>query len=77
MSEWTDDYSGREAGANVDPSAVDAADLAAPSGAGRVFRGGSCWDGAGSVRSAYRVSRDPGGEHELLGFRVLAVPPRA
>ncbi len=42
----------------------------APSGAGRVARGGSYWDQARNVRSAYRNHRDPGNEIRNQGFRV-------
>ncbi len=40
-------------------------------GARRVVRGGSCWNVADGARSAYREDRGPGGEHVLLGFRVM------
>ncbi len=70
LSAFTD-YSGREAGLTVDPAAIDPADLAAPPGEGRVIRGGSYWNGARNVRSAYRVERNPELVIENRGFRVL------
>ena len=69
-SEWTGDYSGREGGIEVDPAAVDPADLAAPRGAGRVVRGGWCWDEARGMRSAYRNVDVPRDVFWVEGFRV-------
>ncbi|MCP4594408.1 MAG: formylglycine-generating enzyme family protein [bacterium] len=80
--EWTlssemSDYSGREEGIEVNPSAIDTADLAAPSGVWRVIRGGSYWVGALLARSACRSWRGPGNEDGDQGFRVLLpVVPR-
>jgi len=79
--EWTlstrTDYSDREAGIAVDPSAIDPADLAALPGGGRVIRGGSCWNEARRARSGYRVWGDPETEIRNQGFRVLLpVAPR-
>ncbi len=68
--ERTDDYSGRESGVEVDPGALDPADLAGASGAGRVARGGGFWYLARSARSAYRSLGDPADEIWLQGFRV-------
>ncbi len=42
----------------------------APSGAGRVARGGSYRNQARNARSAYRNHRDPGIETRNQGFRV-------
>jgi formylglycine-generating enzyme required for sulfatase activity len=72
LSPWTDDYSSRKDGVEVDPSAVDVADLAeGHGGGGRVIRGGGYWDAAQLARSAYRFRRDPGDRGLVLGFRVL------
>lgn len=62
----------------MDPLAVDAAGLAAASGAGRVVRGGSFWDLARYARSAFRLLRNPRDVIWYLGFRVLLpVAPRS
>ncbi len=77
-SGWTDDYSGREAGVEVDPSAVDPADLVAPSGAGRVARGGSFRSEGRDARTAYRGHGVPNDADGGRGFRVcLPTAPEA
>ena len=75
LSPWTNDYSGREKGIEVDPPAVETAKLAATGGQ-RVIRGGSYRDDADGARAAYRDRRDPEIGSQVLGFRVLlpAVP---
>ena len=73
LSEWSDDYSGREGGLALDPSAVE---LPESPGA-RVCRGGSCWSGARDARSACRDWFDPGFGLRDQGFRVLLPAPRA
>ncbi|MEA3278939.1 MAG: formylglycine-generating enzyme family protein [Pseudomonadota bacterium] len=45
------------------------------SGSGRVVRGGSWGDGAGSCRSAYRDGSDPGDRGDNLGFRLSRTDP--
>ncbi len=67
VSEWSNDYSGREGGIEVDPSAGMPA---APSGA-RVYRGGSFWNDARNARSACRDGYDPDFTRRFRGFRVL------
>jgi formylglycine-generating enzyme required for sulfatase activity len=77
-SGWTDDYSEHRAGREIDPSAVDAADLAAACGARRVIRGGSFWYVARFARSACRLGGVPWFRGEYLGFRVwLPAAPRS
>ncbi len=69
-SEGAKDYSGREGGVDVDPSAVDSADLAGTSGARRVARGGCYWFQARDARSAHRIHGIPGFGIRFQGFRV-------
>ncbi len=70
LSLWRPEYSKQTDGLQIDPT-VDPANLAGSASAGRVVRGGSCWDGADGVRSAYRGRRDPRFEGADRGFRVL------
>ncbi len=73
VSEWTasaGDYFGFKSGVEVDPVAVNAADLAGAGGARRVARGGDLRDLAWSARSAHRDFGDPGNEVGNQGFRV-------
>ncbi len=77
LSAGTGEYSGRESGVRIDPSAAGAADLAATPGGGRVVRGGCCWSGARGARSACRDRGDPGSAIRGLGFRVLLPAARA
>lgn len=73
LSRWTEDYSHRQSGVEVDPESVTQADEIAEalSGGSRVTRGGS-WASIGNgVRSAYRRRLSPGGGFGDLGFRVL------
>jgi formylglycine-generating enzyme required for sulfatase activity len=44
------------------------------SGGYRVFRGGSWYDDAWLLRSAYRDGNSPGGRGGYLGFRLLRQP---
>jgi len=41
------------------------------SGSSRVFRGGSCYDTARVVRSAFRCRLSSGDRYDLLGFRLV------
>jgi formylglycine-generating enzyme required for sulfatase activity len=70
LSPRTDSYAGREV--TVDPATAGLAELAeeAPSGAGRVSRGGGFWNDAVNARAAYRFFWYPGIVNQLLGFRV-------
>lgn len=54
----------------VDPVETPA-DLAAPPGARRVVRGGSCWNSAAGARSAFRWFGLPSDGYDSTGFRVL------
>ncbi len=63
-------YSRREAGVEVDPLAVHAADLAASGGAKRIVRGGSFKLKSRNAQSGYRVSLRQGAGASDLGFRV-------
>jgi len=86
--EWTrsesmGDYSEHRGGREIDPSAVDAADLAgaggaSASGAGRVIRGGSSWLVARWARSALRGRLVPWNRSLNQGFReLLPAAPRS
>ncbi len=68
LSKWSDDYSGREAGVEIDPSTVE---LPAVARGDRVYRGGGYWNLARNARSAYRVGFDPLLTLRNQGFRVL------
>jgi formylglycine-generating enzyme required for sulfatase activity len=70
-SPWTDDYSGREGGIEVDPSAVDPADLAGGPRVRRVLRGGGYGNPARVCRSACRDRGGPWIVFGIRGFRVL------
>ena len=83
QSPSTSDYSDREPGRQVDPSAdlaVSPADLAgdaaATPGGWRVIRGGCFWNSADWSRSAYRGRSRPWGRGRGLGFRLVCVLPR-
>jgi formylglycine-generating enzyme required for sulfatase activity len=80
LTKWSDNYAEWRDGRSIDPSKIDAADLAgrAP-GAHRVIRGGNYWNGADWARSAYRGRDDPDVRDHDLGFRVVlsSPPPRA
>jgi formylglycine-generating enzyme required for sulfatase activity len=75
LSEWTSDYSGREAGFEADPAGVEGPDLAATDAAGHAIRGGSYVNGARSTRLAYRGGSDPGFGFLDQGFRVFLPAP--
>jgi formylglycine-generating enzyme required for sulfatase activity len=63
--EWCWDWYGNYSnGAQTDPAG-------APSGAGRVGRGGSWVSGAQNLRSAYRGASNPTGRNKNLGFRLV------
>jgi formylglycine-generating enzyme required for sulfatase activity len=64
-SDWYGDY---PTGAVTDPTGP-------VSGSFRVFRGGSSYSDAGSVRSANRETRAPGNRLRYLGFRYLGFRP--
>ncbi len=70
LSECTDYSSGCEEGMDVEPSAVDPARVAVPSGAARVARGGSFYSRSGWAVSAYPDLGDPGCADADRGFRV-------
>ena len=64
--EWVQDwYHDSYKGAPTDGSAWEK-----PTGSNRVLRGGSCNNGAGCVRAAYRISVVPRYRHFSLGFRL-------
>ncbi len=80
-SEWRADYSRRGAGVaapeggkrgDINPSAVAPAEVTV-----RVFRGGSCWNGAWFVRSACRGRNRPQMTRRIRGFRVLLPAARS
>ncbi len=72
LSKWSADYSGREKGTEVDFQAIEAAESAAEASGGvRVFRGGSCWNGARDARSACRDGNGPLVASRDVGFRVV------
>ncbi len=63
--EWCSDwFSLYTEEAKVDP-------FGPPSGASKVFRGGSWQDGPEKIRSAYRSGLDPTQAHPAIGFRVV------
>jgi formylglycine-generating enzyme required for sulfatase activity len=64
QDKWHDNYNG----APTDGSSWEGGD-----GSDRVVRGGAWYAGAGSCRSANRVSLDPGGRSSYLGFRLLRI----
>ncbi|MCG8457422.1 MAG: formylglycine-generating enzyme family protein, partial [Holophagales bacterium] len=70
-SPWKDDDSERGEGLRLDPSAVPADPAGGAPRDARVFRGGSCWDGAQGCRAASRLVRGPGLRLGVLGFRLL------
>ncbi len=78
-SERTYDYSGRESGVEVDPGALEPADLTSASGAVRVARGGCGWFLALGARSAYRNLGISATGIRGPGFRVClpAAPERS
>ena len=64
--EWCQDcYGAYSAGYQTDPTGP-------ASGSYRVFRGGSWFNGAGAVRSAYRYRDTPGHRINDLGFRLAS-----
>jgi formylglycine-generating enzyme required for sulfatase activity len=63
--DWYGSYSGGSQSDPVGPSGP------ASSGASRVYRGGSCYNSAAYVRSAYRSSNTPSGRNSYLGFRLV------
>jgi formylglycine-generating enzyme required for sulfatase activity len=66
--EWVNDwYGGYSSGAQTNP-------LGPVSGSYRVFRGGSCLNFIGYVRSSYRSDNTPGFTYSALGFRVARNP---
>ncbi len=70
--EWTWD---RYAAYPESPAGAPLADPAGPAdGADRVIRGGSFYNWARRVRSAYRVTRSPGNRYRVLGFRPVRAP---
>ena len=70
LSAWSDGYAGLQAGVEIDPEVVDPTDLATPSDAERVARGGCCLSDASGARSAYRNQLSPRAGFRVLGFRV-------
>jgi formylglycine-generating enzyme required for sulfatase activity len=64
VNDWSDSYS---AGAQTDPAGP-------ASGAGRVSRGGSWFDGTFIVRSSLRLFASPGFSSDSVGFRVAKTP---
>jgi len=46
----------------------------ASSGSNRVIRGGSWYNAAQGMRSAYRRYNDPGYRYDYLGFRLEGTP---
>ncbi len=74
LSAWSDDYTGRKDGVEVDPGAVEVP-AETPGGASRVIRGGSYADVARFARSAYRDWYEPLFRWQYLGFRVLLPSP--
>ncbi len=77
QSKWSDDYSGREAGVEIDPASIEPATAASGD---RVYRGGGYADGARVARSAFRDPDGPQISDQNLGFRLLlpaARDPRA
>ena len=79
--EWCAAWGGSYPADSADPSADSTDDPTGPyTGAGRVLRGGACWDGADHARSAYRFGFPPGFRNVFVGFRVVfrsrpAAPP--
>lgn len=70
--EWcADHWHGNYEGAPADGSAWIDPDAAA--GEDRVLRGGSWYDFAWDVRSAYRDAYDPGFRNDFIGFRCARV----
>ncbi len=66
--EWCQDWYGDyPEGAAVDPRGAAA-------GQGRVLRGGSWFNVALHLRSAFRAYDDPGNRHVLFGFRLALGP---
>ena len=65
--EWCRDWYGFYCGDETDPSGP-------PAGSGRVFRGGSWYDGAVRCRAAYRSYASPGNCTFDVGFRIALVP---
>ena len=65
--EWCRDWDGSYDGDAIDP-------VGPSSGSNRVLRGGSWYDCAWCCRSAYRISDDPTGRDNFVGFRLALVP---
>ena len=71
--EWCEDW---YAETYPDPSPALSVDPTGPStGGSRVFRGGSFWGDAESVRSAYRDGWLPDGRFSYVGFRLVRPAP--
>lgn len=67
VREWCLDWHGAYIGAEIDPKG-------APSGVGRVTRGGGWASNANDCRSAYRINKAPNETNRTIGFRVVAPP---
>ena len=67
--EWCRDWYGYYCGDETDPTGP-------PTGAGRIFRGGSWYDSAARCRAAYRSYASPGNRSFDVGFRIALVPVR-
>ena len=67
--EWCADWYDSELPGGTDPRG-------ATTGAYRVLRGGSWYDGAANCRAAFRVHFEPGFRNYYLGFRPALVPSR-
>ena len=63
--EWVQDWYGTYSSSNQTDSTGPS------SGSNRVGRGGSWFDGAGSARSAFRMSNGPDGRLSDIGFRLV------
>lgn len=62
--EWTQDWYTNSPRGNVDP-------VGPSTGANRVIRGGSFYNGAGGLRLAYRGSNKPSYGYNYVGFRLV------